>query len=126
MSSITNIQNIIDEHKTSLPEGSYLELCKEMKLLFEERNEYNYYNVKYVYTRTYVYDNIIFPEIVKTNEIIKVHGNDHSDGNLRLILQSKLMMNTNPKEIVGIVDEDENNVDITIKEKVYIISYELS
>jgi len=49
MSSIANIQNIIDEHKTSLPEGSYLELCEEMLKLFEESKTINnFYKLTYV------------------------------------------------------------------------------
>ena len=37
--SITELQSIIDEHKQSLPEDAYLQLCNQMKSMYEEQKD---------------------------------------------------------------------------------------
>jgi hypothetical protein len=54
MDQITNLQHIIDERKDTIPDGTYLEICNEMKVLFEEekkeRNN-NIYEITYIRTK---------------------------------------------------------------------------
>jgi len=84
MSSIANIQNIIDEHKTSLPEGSYLELCKEMKLMFEERKKTtnNFYKLTYVCSNVKVDSSFDYEVVMRKKEKI-VQMNDDEYENIK-------------------------------------------
>ena len=51
---IKNIQNTLDEHKQSIPDEVYKQLCNLTMKAFNKksRNNKKYYKVKYIYTHT--------------------------------------------------------------------------
>jgi hypothetical protein len=67
---LQQVQTFIDDNKENVKEGSYIEVCKTMKHIFENNNEKKFYKTTIVYPKIHVHPNDIFSISLDMKKII--------------------------------------------------------
>lgn len=151
---IKNIQNILDDHKQSMPDEVYKQICSITMKAFNKksRNNKKYYKVKYIYTHTQFATKVITND---TNEaqyeldtkihsgelIIKIDNNsvdsdsDSDSYRLRNLrdeeLRKKFVEMIKKNNIIFTSEyslqhsEEVSDISLLINNEVHIISYKL-
>jgi len=151
---IKNIQNILDDHKQSMPDEVYKQICSVTMKAFNKksRNNKKYYKVKYIYTHTQFATKVITND---TNEaqyeldtkihsgelIIKIDNNsvdsdsDSDSYRLRNLrdeeLRKKFVEMIKKNNIIFTSEyslqhsEEVSDISLLINNEVHIISYKL-